>query len=61
MQHFICAGWSIKILPWVVGIQGFADTKRNRAALAFLDIPKPKWKDIIENSILATGTGSSRA
>ena len=53
LQYYIHAGWTIEILPWVVGIQGFADTKHLHAALAFLDIPRPKWKDMTEDSVLA--------
>ena len=54
LQHYIHAGWNIEILPWVVGIRGFVDTKHLQAAFAFLDIPKPKWKDMIEASVLAS-------
>ena len=39
LQYYIQAGWTIEILPWVVGIRGLANTKHLHAALAFLDIP----------------------
>ena len=42
------------MLPWVVGIRGLANTKHLHAALAFLDIPRQKWKDKIEDSVLAS-------
>ena len=51
LQYYIQAGWTIEILP-VVGIQGLANTKHLNAAVAFLDIPRQKWKDMIENSVL---------
>ena len=47
LQYYIQAGWTIEILPWAVGIQGLANTKRLHAALAFLDIPRQKWKDMM--------------
>ncbi len=42
----------------MIGIQGLADTTILRTALAFLDVPKPKWKDIIEDSVLASVRGA---
>jgi hypothetical protein len=58
LQHYIRAGRSIEIIPWVMGIRGLADTKHLHVAVAFLDIPKPKWKDILvlifEHSVLAS-------
>ncbi len=53
LQHYIQSGWSIEILPWVVGIRGFADTKHLHAALEYLAIPKSHWKVMIEDSVLA--------
>ena len=35
-----------------MGIRGPADTKHLHAALAFLNKPTPKWKDIIKDSVL---------
>ena len=54
LQYYIQDGWAIEILPWVVGIRGLANTKHLHAALAFLDIPRQKWKDVIEDSVLAS-------
>ena len=56
LQYYIQAGWTIEILPWVVGIRRLANTKHLHAALAFLDIPRQKWKDVIdsEDSVLAS-------
>ncbi len=52
LQQYNHAGWSIGILQLVIGIIGLADTKHFNVALAFLDIPTPKWKEIIEDSVL---------
>ena len=38
----------------MVGIRGLANTKHLHAALAFLDIPGQNWKDVIEDSVLAS-------
>ena len=54
MQYYIQAGWTIEILPWVVGIRGLANTKHLHAALAFQDIPRQKWKDMIADFVLAS-------
>ena len=53
LQHCIHKGWSIAILPWVFkfGIRGLADKKHLYEALKFLDIPKPKWKGLINDSV----------
>jgi len=54
LQHYIHTGWSIEILPWVVGIRGFVDTNHLYAALEYLAIPESQWKIMIENSVLAS-------
>ena len=54
LQHYISTGWRIEILPWVVGIRGFAKVKHLQAALHFLNIPRRKWSAIIEDSVLTS-------
>ena len=56
MQTFekVCTRLPPDVLPWVVGIRGLANTKHLHAALSFLDIPRQKWKDMIEDSVLAS-------
>jgi ribonuclease HI len=54
LHHYIRGGWTIEILPWVIGIRGLTDTEHLQTALSFLDIPKQKWKAIIEDSVLAS-------
>ncbi len=38
LQHYIHTGWSIEILPWVMGIRGFTDMKYLHSALEYLAI-----------------------
>jgi hypothetical protein len=54
LHYYIREGWTIEILPWVIGIRGLADTAHLQTALSFLDIPKQKWAAIIEDSVLAS-------
>jgi hypothetical protein len=54
LLHYIHTGWSIEILPWVVGIRGFADTKHINTALEYLTMPKSQWEAMIEDSVLAS-------
>jgi hypothetical protein len=54
LQHYVSTGWRIEILPWVVGIRGFAKVKHLQAALHFLNIPRRKWSAIIADSVLTS-------
>jgi hypothetical protein len=54
LHHYIREGWTIEILPWVIGICGQADTANLQKALSLLDISQQKWRDIIEDSVLAS-------
>ncbi len=36
LHHYIREGWTIEILPWVIGIRGLADTANVQKALSFL-------------------------
>ena len=54
LHHYIREGWTIEILPWVIGIRGLTDTASLQQALSFLDISQQKWRDIIEDSVLAS-------
>jgi hypothetical protein len=38
----------------VIGIRGLTDTASLQQALSFLDISQQKWRDIIEDSVLAS-------
>ncbi len=39
LHHYIRKGWTIEILPWVIGILRLADTANLQMAVSFLDIP----------------------
>ena len=54
LHHYIREGWTIEILRWVIGIRGLTDTASLQQALSFLDISQQKWRDIIEDSVLAS-------
>jgi hypothetical protein len=54
LDHYISEGWTIEILPWVISISGLADMANLQKALSFLDISQQKWRDIIEDSMLAS-------
>jgi hypothetical protein len=54
LYHYIREGWTLEILPWVIVIRGQADTVHLQLAFSSLDIPKQKWKAIIEDSVLVS-------
>ncbi len=54
LHHYIREGWTIEILQWVIGICRLTDTASLQKALSFLDICQQKWRDIIEDSVLAS-------
>ncbi len=54
LYQYIRGGWTIEILPCVIGIRGLTDTVHLQTALSFLDVPKQKWKAIIEDTVLAS-------
>ena len=57
LQHYSDRGWSVGILPWVIGIRGLTDTGHLHQALQYLDIPKQRWPLIIADSVLASVRG----
>jgi len=57
LQYYSDHGWSVEILPWVIGIRGLADTGHLHQALQYLDIPKQRWPLIIADSVLASVRG----
>ena len=57
LQHYTDRGWSVEILPWVIGIRGLTDTGHLHQALQYLDIPKQRWPLIIADSALASVRG----
>jgi len=54
LGHYSDSGWSVKILPWVVGARGLVQEKAMAQALEYLEVPKAVWRSIIEDTVLAS-------
>ena len=48
------SGWSVKILPWVVGARGLVLEQAMHHALEYIEIPKTFWRPIIEDTTQAS-------
>ena len=51
--HYSDSGWSVKILPWVVGARGLVLEQAMHHALEYIEVPKTFWRPIIEDTVLA--------
>ena len=40
LGHYSDSGWSVKILPWVVGARGLVLEQAMRHALEYIEVPK---------------------
>ena len=54
LGHYNDSGWSVKILPWVVGARGMVQERAMYHALEFIEVPKTFWRPIIEDTVLAS-------
>jgi hypothetical protein len=54
LGHYSDSGWSVKILPWVVGARGLVQERTMHHALEYLEVPKQSWRPIIEDTVLAS-------
>jgi ribonuclease HI len=54
LGHYSDSGWSVKILPWVVGARGLVLEQAMHHALEYLEVPKTFWRPIIEDTVLAS-------
>ena len=54
LGHYSDSGWSVKILPWVVGARGLVQEQAMHHALEYLEVPKTSWRPIIEDTVLAS-------
>ena len=54
LGYYIDSGWTIKILPWVVGARGLVQERVMYNALEFLEIARGSWISIIECSVSAS-------
>ena len=51
LQDYVDSGWTVRILPWVVGARGMIKRSHLTDALEFLEIPRQKWATIIDCTI----------
>ena len=54
LQDYTAAGWTVKILPWIVGARGMINRASLTAALQFLEIPESHHSGIINCTIRAS-------
>ena len=54
LGHYSDSGWSVQILPWVVGARGLVQERYMHHALKYLEVPKKVWRPIIEETVLAS-------
>ena len=54
LQKCTASGWIIRVLPWVVGTQGFVYEQSLHDMLKFLDIPHKQWSSIVQDSVRAS-------
>lgn len=53
-KHYVHQGWAVQVLPWVAGVRGVLDTKGITAALAFLEIPRTRWRNLLRTTAVAS-------
>ena len=54
LHKYISSGWTVRVLPWVVGARGLIYEQSVQAALEFLEIPRKQWSSIIRNTVQAS-------
>ena len=54
LGHYSDSGWSVKILPWVVGAWGLVLERAKHHALEYIEVPKSFWRPKIEDTVLAS-------
>ena len=50
LSSYTESGWTVQVLPWVVGARGLIQTRNMRNALEFLEVPHGKWQSIIDST-----------
>ena len=48
------SGWSVQVLPWVVGVRGVVDAAGIQRAMAYLEIPASKRGGLLRKSAVAS-------
>ena len=51
LQDYVDSGWTVRVLPWVVGARGMIRRDQLTESLEFLEIPKQKWAAMIDCTI----------
>ena len=51
LQQYAESGWTIRILPWIVGARGLICEQHLTSALDFLGIPQSRWSVIIASTV----------
>ena len=54
LQKYTASGWTVLVLPWVVGTRGFVHEQSLHGALKFFDIPHKQWSSIVQDSVRAS-------
>jgi len=51
LQQYVDNGWTIRILPWIVGARGLICEQHLTTVLDYLDIPQSRWSLIISCTV----------
>ena len=54
LKNYIASGWTIRIIPWVVGARGLVHEQSLQDALEFLDIPREQRSPIVRDTVRAS-------
>ena len=54
LSSYTESGWTIQILPWVVGARGLIQTSNMSNALDFLEVSHGKWQSVIDSTVQAS-------
>jgi hypothetical protein len=54
LRAYVAEGWTIEILPWVVGVRGLLVKASTWHVLDFLSVPRKSWDSVIEGAAIAS-------
>jgi len=57
LQDYVDSGWTVCVIPWVIGARGMVRHDQLMKALEFLEIPQQKCKTIIDCTVRASVEG----
>ncbi len=52
LQRYPASGWTVEILPWVVGVRGLLEVSVFAPIFKFLSIPNPRRITLLEETAL---------